>query len=626
MKKKIFTLLTLLLCVCSGAWATDYGTFTVGFDNGATQTRTDGKTGDYFTLKGTGYQNNYACKYNGTNYAQPWKLASSSKVEFTTLAKSTVTIVMSTARSGEEANYPKFDGTALTAGQGSAPSDENNDKVYVFTLSNIAAGAHNITRSAQAGLVYVKVEYTEEPVQTYTASFANGGHGTAPSTQEDVAFVTLPTIGVNFYAITGWKADQDVTVDDATVTAGTLIAVGKDAYLSANTTFTAQWTTSDFPYVDGITFPATLPETALNMYTQSIYTPTNGYVVLEPRADVVNGGASKNFWYTALNMNGSGVKWTAPEGSKYPSSASSNTTLLALRNTYTYAFKFTGTTEFEAMLNPRKNTFEAHVLLVDMTNKSIVDNLAAPAVTGDVQTLTNENIKTFSGLNATHTYVAFFYSTCDGTNGVIYGIALKNPTTVSGTITDCGWSTFTSSYPLDLSNVTATSGATAYYASAASGNTVTLSTTTATVPAGEGIMVKGTAGETFTINTAASGTAIDGNLLKGQTTTGNVAGSTAGKYHYVFGFDNTDATKYGFYNLTAATSIPAGKAYLETTTALAASRIAIVFDDDETTGINAVENMKTEVEDNVYYNLNGQRVMNPGKGLYIVNGKKVIIK
>ena len=31
---------------------------------------------------------------------------------------------------------------------------------------------------------------------------------------------------------------------------------------------------------------------------------------------------------------------------------------------------------------------------------------------------------------------------------------MKNPTTVSGTITDCGWSTFTSSYPLDLSNVT----------------------------------------------------------------------------------------------------------------------------------------------------------------------------
>jgi hypothetical protein len=32
------------------------------------------------------------------------------------------------------------------------------------------------------------------------------------------------------------------------------------------------------------------------------------------------------------------------------------------------------------------------------------------------------------------------------------------------------------------------------------------------------------------------------------------------------------------------------------------------------------------IEDGVYYNLQGQRVDNPTKGLYIVNGRKVIIK
>jgi hypothetical protein len=34
----------------------------------------------------------------------------------------------------------------------------------------------------------------------------------------------------------------------------------------------------------------------------------------------------------------------------------------------------------------------------------------------------------------------------------------------------------------------------------------------------------------------------------------------------------------------------------------------------------------SKVEDNNYYNLNGQRVSQPKKGLYIVNGKKVVIK
>ena len=42
--------------------------------------------------------------------------------------------------------------------------------------------------------------------------------------------------------------------------------------------------------------------------------------------------------------------------------------------------------------------------------------------------------------------------------------------------------------------------------------------------------------------------------------------------------------------------------------------------------VTAIKNIKVGSEDNVYYNLNGQRVLYPTKGLYIVNGKKVIIK
>ena len=43
---------------------------------------------------------------------------------------------------------------------------------------------------------------------------------------------------------------------------------------------------------------------------------------------------------------------------------------------------------------------------------------------------------------------------------------------------------------------------------------------------------------------------------------------------------------------------------------------------NEATGINAVE---AAAQKEGAYNLNGQRVMQPTKGLYIVNGKKVII-
>ena len=55
------------------------------------------------------------------------------------------------------------------------------------------------------------------------------------------------------------------------------------------------------------------------------------------------------------------------------------------------------------------------------------------------------------------------------------------------------------------------------------------------------------------------------------------------------------------------------------------TRSFIGFDLDGTTAIESVVK-KAEINDGVYYNLQGLRVDNPTKGLYIVNGKKVVIK
>ncbi len=41
---------------------------------------------------------------------------------------------------------------------------------------------------------------------------------------------------------------------------------------------------------------------------------------------------------------------------------------------------------------------------------------------------------------------------------------------------------------------------------------------------------------------------------------------------------------------------------------------------------NGIETIRATVADGHYYNLNGQRVENPGKGMYIFNNKKVVIK
>lgn len=79
---------------------------------------------------------------------------------------------------------------------------------------------------------------------------------------------------------------------------------------------------------------------------------------------------------------------------------------------------------------------------------------------------------------------------------------------------------------------------------------------------------------------------------------------------------------------TTGTTIPYFKAYIKLpATASQAKSVVFMFDDEvdgTTTGIEGIETQ--DGEENVYYNLNGMRVDNPTKGVYIKNGKKVVVK
>lgn len=84
----------------------------------------------------------------------------------------------------------------------------------------------------------------------------------------------------------------------------------------------------------------------------------------------------------------------------------------------------------------------------------------------------------------------------------------------------------------------------------------------------------------------------------------------------------------GFYKLNnTVTTIPGNKAFLVLTSAEAQAKgFVLEFEDGGTTGIETIENSKHSTEDGVYYDLQGRRVENPTRGVYIVNGKKVVIK
>ena len=84
----------------------------------------------------------------------------------------------------------------------------------------------------------------------------------------------------------------------------------------------------------------------------------------------------------------------------------------------------------------------------------------------------------------------------------------------------------------------------------------------------------------------------------------------------------------GFYKLNnTVTTIPGNKAFLVLTNAEAQAKgFVLEFEDGGTTGIQTIENSNHSTEDGVYYDLQGRRVENPTRGVYIVNGKKVVTK
>ena len=77
----------------------------------------------------------------------------------------------------------------------------------------------------------------------------------------------------------------------------------------------------------------------------------------------------------------------------------------------------------------------------------------------------------------------------------------------------------------------------------------------------------------------------------------------------------------GFYKTTAPFRVRANSAYLSPIAG--GSRSFIGF--DTTAGISTMQDAQNMMR-NTVYSLNGQRVAAPKRGLYIVNGRKVMVK
>ena len=83
-----------------------------------------------------------------------------------------------------------------------------------------------------------------------------------------------------------------------------------------------------------------------------------------------------------------------------------------------------------------------------------------------------------------------------------------------------------------------------------------------------------------------------------------------------------EAEGIGFYQTEKAFTVGANTAYLPAI-AMPEARAFISLDGEEATGIAEVKGIAAEQQ---VYDLQGRRVAQPVKGLYIVNGRKVVVK
>lgn len=182
-------------------------------------------------------------------------------------------------------------------------------------------------------------------------------------------------------------------------------------------------------------------------------------------------------------------------------------------------------------------------------------------------------------------------------------------TSVGVTIASSGYSSLASAFGLDFANAT---GLTAAYVVTNTTNDAVTLTSVDELPANSGVILKGESGATYSIPVKADAAYNGTNLLSPAVTATSITANSA----YIL--------QGGQFRLvTADSEVPAGKAYLLASNVPDAARALGFMFSDEVEGISAVSLDKQNGE---FYNLQGQRVDSPKKGLYIVNGTKVIIK
>ena len=195
-------------------------------------------------------------------------------------------------------------------------------------------------------------------------------------------------------------------------------------------------------------------------------------------------------------------------------------------------------------------------------------------------------------------------------------------TTVDVTANEGATGEYWATYYNSAQGYTADANTTVYQAAVNSGKTAVVLTevTGREIPAGKGVVLKSSAA-TITLTPTTTTQTLEGNELTGV----DVATAAPSNAYCLTKETTGSARGVGFYTYTG--TIPAHRAYLVVAGGPSLTRGFLGFgDDDNTTGISLPEAVVIE-NDGPIYDLSGRRIIGqPQKGIYVKNGKKVVIK
>lgn len=603
--KKVFTLLTLALLSIGSAWA-DTEVSPVGGSSNAEV------IGTSFTIDGT---------FNAGSGTQLANMQTKGIKIRTNRAENTLKIAVNDGYTINSVDIyiasndkPSklsvtgitVDGTAYTPGGVTYPlevaaKDASNDATVIAVAT---PAKDNITLSfggtsngtGTQGIMELHVDYTQEKVivQEITAVTFNG---TAISDKDLATLKSTKALTIDGSALNG------VGMVDVTLSSGGTTVTKVIDGTTATYTFTINGTDAYTVTVNNLA--GTYTEQGAVVYYKKNDTEADG---TNSKTVTANGitftmDADKTFQYGSGSVTmgenkyvplklstGCGVNVTFPEGK-------------VATKAIVYGWSASGNGQLTAF----KESNDAEAKSVD--------------VSGDVFYATNQ---------ATDTYPSVYeynldnweslYFTAGGSASqpfvvIDFVLADKASETVTATIkSECGYATFCSDKALDFSAV---EGLTAYIVT--STEFVAQLKKVTKVPAGTGLVLEGdeeaTYPKDYKIPVIATADAIEGNLLKAAMTV-----TTAVEGDYVLAYKSNVRA---FFPAEEDLQIPAGKAYLHIGSGEDAP--AILPFDAETTGISATLK-NSEKANKEIFNLAGQRVSQPTKGLYIVGGRKVVVK